>query len=139
MFDVEYLPVNHGAFSEDYSGMTTIDFGKAKNVVADPSTLSDVKIFYPNCLGKQKSKPWGYEGESRVLSCLNVQDFNKWDFIDLRLKEEIFRDLRVVLSHWPADDLEEKVQKTINSSPISSEIKKTIKIEHSTLEGTINI
>ena len=139
MFDVEYLPVKHDSFIEDYSGEATIDFSTAKDVSTNLPILSGVKTFNPNCLGKQKSEPWDYEGESRILSCLNIQEFNEWNFIDLRLKEEIFRDLTIVLSPWLSDDLETDVQKIIEDSPISSEIKKTIKIEHSALEGTINV
>lgn len=139
VFDVDYLPANDRAFSDDYSGEANIDFTKVASNSADTPILSDIKIFRTGCLGKQKSNPWEYEGESRILCSLSIQDFDKWNFIDLRLKEEIFRDMTIVLSPWLSPDLEDKVKEIISSSPISDEIKRTIQIEHSVVEGSINI
>ena len=139
VFDVEYLPADDSAFFENYSGKTDMDF---TNLSADPSKpqiLHGIKIFSLSCLGKQKSNPWEYEGESRILCSLKNPDFNEWNFIDLRLKEEIFRDMTVVLSPWISTDLEDKVKDIIATSPISDEIKATIQIKHSVVEGMINI
>lgn len=139
IFDVDYLPANDSTFSDDYSGEAEIDFTNVSNDTSSPQILSGIKVFKPSCLGKQKSNPWDYEGESRILCSLKYSDFNKWDFIDLRLKEEIFRDMTVVLSPWLSTDLEDKVKAIIAASPISDEIKATIQIEHSVIEGSINI
>lgn len=136
MFDVEYLPIENEVFTKDYSGKITVDFN-AKNVTANPSKIDGLKAYDPNCLGKQKSNPWEDECESRILCCLEQQEFNKWSYIDLRLKEEIFRDMIIVLSPWLSPDLEDNVKKIIADSPINEEIKRTIKIEHSILENTI--
>ncbi len=138
MFDIEYLPVNNEAFSDDYSNKVNIDFSNVINASMIPSTLSNVDMYKPDCLGKQKSNPWEYEGEIRVLCCLDMQDFNEWNFIDLRLKDEIFRDLVIVLSPWLTCELENKIKKIIADCSICDEIKKTITIIHSSLEGTIN-
>lgn len=139
VFDVDYLPANDSAFSDDYSGKADIDFTKVAANSTDTQILSGIKIFKTWCLGKQKSNPWDYEGESRILCSLKVQDFDKWNFLDLRLKEEIFRDMTIVLSPWLSSDLEDKVKEIISNSPISDEIKRTIQIEHSVVEGSINI
>ena len=138
-FDVEYLPAEDSAFSENYSGEADIDFTKLSSDTSKPQILSGIKVFNPNCLGKQKTTPWSYEGESRILCSLKHPDFNEWNFIDLRLKEEIFRGMTVVLSPWLSTDLEDKVKEVIAGSPISDEIKSTIQIEHSVVEDKINI
>lgn len=136
MFDVEYLPIKDDAFTKDYSDKITVDFN-ASNATANISTLTGITAYNPNCLGKQKSNPWHIENESRILSCLKNQEFNEWNFIDLRLKEEFFRDMVIVLSPWLSPELEDDVKMLISESPISDEIKNSIKIEHSELEGTI--
>ena len=43
----------------------------------------------------------------------------------------------IILSPWLSPELENDVRKLIAESPISDEIKNSIKIEHSELEGTI--
>lgn len=136
MFDVEYLPTKDEAFTKDYSDKITVDFN-ASNATANTTTLTGITAYDPNCLGKQKSNPWHIESESRILSCLKYPEFNEWSFIDLRLKEEFFRDMVIVLSPWLSPELESDVRKLIAESPISDEIKNSIKIEHSELEGTI--
>lgn len=139
VFDVEYLPSDDSTFSENYSGKADIDFTKLSSDISKPQILSGIKIFSPSCLGKQKSNPWEYEGESRILCSLKNPDFDQWNVIYLRLKEEIFRDMTVVLSPWLSADLEDKVKEVIADSPISDVIKATIQIEHSVLENSINI
>lgn len=136
MFDVEYLPCGDEAFTKDYSGKIAVDFS-AENITDIPSEISEIKAFSPSCLGKQKSNPWDIESESRILFTLHQQDFSEWPFIDLRLKEGIFRDMTIVLSPWLAPDLENRVRRIVAESPISSEIKRTIQIRHSDLENTI--
>lgn len=128
MFDVEYLPATDEAFSQDYSGEANIDWG---------STSSNMKMYKPESLGKQKSNPWDTEGESRILSCLDRTDFDEWSFIDLRLKDEIFRDLIITMNPWAKSTLENKLRDFINSSPLSEEIRASITITHSDLEGKI--
>lgn len=136
MFDIEYLPKTDEAFTKDYSDNISVSFNDS-NATVNISTLNDIKAYDPNCLGKQKSSPWYIESESRILSCLKQQEFNEWSFIDLRLKEEFFRDMVIVLSPWLSFELENDVRKLIEDSPISEEIKNSIKIEHSELEGII--
>lgn len=138
VFDVEYLPAKDSAFSDDYSSEANIDFTKVAVNSTDTQILSDIKVFKSECLGKQKTNPWEYEGESRILCSLRVQDFDKWNFLDLRLKEEIFRDMTIVLSPWLSPDLEDKVKEIISNSPISDKIKRTIQIEHSVVENSLN-
>lgn len=135
IFDVEYLPVKNEVFSQDYSGEARINWG---NISENPQMVSKLKMYTPEYLGKQKSNPWYYEGESRILSCLDIQEFDEWAFIDLRLKEEIFRDLVVVMGPWAKPSLEAEIRGLLSASPINEEIKDSIVIVHSDLEGTLN-
>ncbi len=137
MFDVEYLPFGDTAFSKDYSSKVTVDFS-ANNMKAVPGELQGIVAFNPNCLGKQKSNAWDIEHESRILFSLHQQDFHEWPFIDLRLKEEIFRDMTIVLSPWLDPGLENQVKMIIEKSHICPEIKQTIRIKHSDLENTLD-
>lgn len=138
-FDVEYLPIGDEAFSKNYTSIRNVDFSKFTGASTDSIAEQNVSVSYLGELGKQKNNAWEYEGESRILCSLRFPKFDKWTYIDLRLKEEIFRGLTVVLSPWCADNFERKVTDIIKSSPISEEIKATIRVEHSGLKGIINI
>lgn len=137
VLDVDYVPVDSDVFTTDFSGVTDIDVSKFSDN-PERIVLKDIKIFKPECLGKQKSNPWQYEDESRILCCLEHQDVSEWKYIDLRLKQEMFRDLVIVLSPWADDELQHQLEEIIVKSILEDEIKKSIKIEHSKLEGTLN-
>ena len=138
-FDVEYLPACDEAFSKSYKSTVSVDFSKIAAASASSTVAQNVPVSYLGKLGKQKNNAWENEGESRILCSLGLPEFYKWKYIDLRLKEEIFRELTVVLSPWCTGDFEQKVTDVIESSPISRDIKATIRVEHSNLEGNINI
>ncbi len=136
MFDVDYVPSGDEVFTKDYSDKITVDFASSNILTSTPS-LKGITAYDPSCLGRQKSSPWQIESESRILACLKYPEFNEWGFIDLRLKEEIFRDMVIILSPWLSPELENDVRSLIAESPISEEIKRSIKVQHSELEGTI--
>lgn len=133
MFDIEYLPVNHEAFTADYSSEARIHFGDGPD--APYLTMRQDR---PECLGKQKSDPWDYEKESRILCCLHIQDFKEWTCVYLRLKAEIFRGLNIILSPWAEASLRDEVFEVIKNSELTDEIKDSIEIKSSGLEGTLN-
>lgn len=134
IFDVEYVPPNSEIFTEDNSGKSRIDFSK----LTGQDTTVEMNGYDPTVLGKQKSNPWEYEKETRILSTLSVPDFSQWDYLDIRLNEEIFRGLKVILSPWDDGSLREKVEKIICESGLSEEIIDTIKVEDSALKGSLN-
>lgn len=136
MLDVEYLPSDDEAFVKDYSGIAEVDFGE---YLIDEDKKKQLECFLPDCLGRQKSLPWSYEEESRILCCLNQQDSSKWDFIDLRLKDKIFKDLIIVMNPWADKELENKIIEIIEDSTLDEKVKSSIRIIHSELEGTINM
>ena len=58
--------------------------------------------------------------------------------MDLRLKPEIYRGLRVMLSPWDDGTLRSKVEEIINNSGLPSDIIESIEIVDSGLKGKLN-
>ncbi len=138
MFDVDYILITDEAFEKDYSGEVNLDMSKFSSN-PEQVMLEGIRVYRPDCLGRQKSIPWDYEKESRIMCCLEHQESSKYAYIDLRLKPEIFRDLVIVLSPWIDATLEGQVRELIDHSSLPTEIKESIIIEHSELEGTLNL
>lgn len=135
MFDVEYISGNSPELTNDYSSRTNIVVGG--NASKQEKTFN-IKSFNPNILGKQKTNPWEYELETRIMLVLDNQEFSEWEHIDIRLKEEFFRDLKIILSPWYNSLCEDEIRRIIKDSSLSDDIKNSITVEHSTIEGTIN-
>ena len=135
MFDVEYVPGASEIFTKEYAGDAQIDF---ENIVGKSDDAITVKIHDTAILGKQKSNPWDYEKETRILSVVSGGLKPDWEYIDLRLKPEMFRGLKIVLSPWDEGDLKEKVEKAINDSSLPQNVKDSICIVDSVLKGKLN-
>ena len=135
VFDVEYVEHDSAVFTKDNSGRTHIDFSK---ISGQKSAVIEMQCYDPTVLGKQKSIPWDYERETRILSTLSIPTFNEWDYIDLLLHDEIFRDLQIILSPWDDGELRGKVQEIIQSSNLSEDISTSISVKDSFLKGTLN-
>ncbi len=136
MFDVEYVPADSNVFTEAYDGDSLIDFSK---VTGQDDASVIIHGYDPTVLGKQKSIPWEYEKETRILCALGGDAFDKWDYIDLRLKPEMFRELTIILSPWDDGELRCKMQRIIDSSSLPDDIKAGIEIKDSVLKGTLNM
>lgn len=134
MFDVEYVSATSDIFTKEYVGTVQVDFSNA----ADSSSVIKMESVDPTVLGKQKSNPWDYEKETRIMSVLSGEQFPGWDFIDLRLKPEIFRGLTIVLSPWDDGSLKERVLDAISSSSLPEDIKESIVVSESVLKGKLN-
>ena len=134
MFDVEYVPCSSEIFTKENVGKTQISVGG----ITGQSNDVIVKRIDPTILGKQKSNPWDYEKETRILSSLPGQQFSGWDYIDLRLKPEMFRGLKIILSPWDDDSLRGKVQAAIDASTLPEDIKESILIVDSALKNKLN-
>ena len=72
--------------------------------------------------GKEKSNAWDYE-ETRIMCNLYDQIFSEWSYIDLRLKPEFFRNLKIILSPWDEGDLSSIISDIIERSSLPQEIK----------------
>lgn len=135
IFDVEYVPIDSTVFTEDNTGETSVDFGK---ITGQTDAMVVMRGYNPTVLGKQKSNPWDYEKETRILSSLSNQEFSDWTFVDLRLKPEMFRGLRIMLSPWDDGSLRSKVESVINNSDLPSDVVESIEIVDSGLKGKLN-
>lgn len=135
MFDVEYVSCKDDTFTSSYAGNTSIDFGKIINASV-PSV--NIKGYDPTILGRKKSNPWEYEKETRILCALSGNQNPGWDYIDLRLKPEIFRGLTIILSPWDEGNLRKEVEDIIKVSKLPEDIKASIIIEDSGLKGKLN-
>ena len=136
MFDVEYVPADSDIFTEKNEWDSSIDFSY---VTGQDDASVAIHGFDPTVLGKQKSIPWDYEKETRILCALGGDAFNEWDYIDLRLKSEIFRGMTIILSPWDTGKLKDNIQRIINGSDLPDDIKKSIDIKDSVLKGTLNM
>lgn len=135
VLDVEYVSPDSSVFTEDNSGQADIDFG---HVTGQENAVVKLQGFNPTVLGKQKSNPWEYEKETRILCTLSNPTFKEWDYIDLQLHSEMFRGLRIILSPWDDGALRSKVEEIVSSSGLPSDIISSIVIEDSALKGTLN-
>lgn len=132
VFDVQYVPVDDDVFKKNYSTRGMVKFDNAE------SNSIKLEISDPECLGRHKSEPWNYECETRIMICLGSQEFDEWSYIDLRLKDEIFRNLKIIMSPWVNDEAEDAIKKAISESGLSQDIIDSITIRHSVVEGTLN-
>lgn len=135
IFDVEYIPPDSTVFTEDNSGEANIDLS---HIIGQENAVVKMQGYNPTVLGKQKSNPWEYEKETRILSALSSSEFNDWEYIDLQLKDEIFRNLRIVLSPWDDGNLRRQVEQVIKNSGLPEDIMESITIDDSVLKGTLN-
>ena len=135
VLDIEYVPCESEIFTEDNSGVTNADLSP---VSTQENTVVSIQGYDISCLGKQKSNPWEYEKESRILTSLSSTEFCEWDYIDLRLKPEFFKNLRIILSPWENEDLYQQVRDIVSGSDLPEDIKDSIVIQSSGLKGKLN-
>ncbi len=122
-FDIDYVPLNSTIFCENYSSKGLVDFSEVSNQKSSPVKI---QVDNPTVLGKHKSNPWDYEDESRIMCTVSLPEFKEWEYIDLRLKPEIFRNLKIILSPWDENELRGIVNKIIKQSNLPQEIKDSI-------------
>lgn len=135
VYDVEYVAPDDAVFLEDNSGEANIDFGP---ITGQERAVVNMQGYNPTVLGKQKSNPWEYEKETRILSTLSSPTFKEWDYIDLQLHDEVFRGLRIVLSPWDDGTLRSRVEEIIQNCGLPADIQESITIDDSALKGTLN-
>lgn len=134
IFDIDYIPNESHIFTDSHSKVVEIEFGSDNTIKPIKQKMTDVSI-----LGKHKSVAWKQEEETRLLYRLSDPTFSDWDYIDFRVKPELFRDLTVILSPWDNGTLYNSVRLIIDKSRLPSDIKKSIIIKDSALKGSINI
>lgn len=132
MYDIKYKANDDQVFNRNYLNEDGI-------IHLESETLKG-SIYDLRSLGHYKTAEWKNEHETRLMFSLSPTDhFNKNSFHEnqfyIRLKEEIFRDLTIVLSPWFSYNLKDSVDKIIFDSPISDKLKDTIKVEYSKYEN----
>lgn len=60
-----------------------------------------------------------------------------FEYILIRLKDDVFRDMLIVANPWVSDDLMLEIYTALNESTLSEDIKKTIIVQRSELDGQI--
>ena len=53
------------------------------------------------------------------------------------IKDDIFRDLEIIINPWASMSSQKKIQKTIKNSLLNESIKNSISIKHSELYGLV--
>lgn len=138
IFDVDYLKADDEVFTSDYSGVGTVEFNPSSGLSYADGNLK-IQQFNISCLGKQKSDPWSYECETRIMLSLSSPQFSEWDYLDIRFKDQLFKNMKIILSSWVSEEAYSELLQMIEDWNISDEIKKTIKIQRSVVEGTLNL
>ena len=134
VFDVEYKSNKSKEFTQDYSGKAHLHLDKITGI--DNSIVS-VKTYDPTVFGKYKTDDWAIEQETRILSSLFYTKFDKWEYIDLILYDEFFRDLTIVLSPWDKGSLKKEVEDILNNSNLPSDILNSISIRDSVYKNKL--
>lgn len=135
MFDIDYVPITSEIFTKENIQKADIDFS---NISHCEDSVVEMKCYDTTVLGKQKSDPWDYEKETRIMSVLSLPYNRNWEYLDLRLKPEMFRDLKIILSPWSTQKRKEMVEGFLADSELPQEIKDTITIEFSALKGKLH-
>ena len=130
LYDIDYLLPNDEALSKEYKTKENVSFGEGQ--VSLPAAISDVRS-----VGKQKTIHWKYEAETRIQCMMDTIDSFYYDYILLRLKDNVFRNMVIVANPWASDDFISAIKTTLDESPLPQDIKNTITIKRSELDGQI--
>ena len=123
VFDIEYLPASSDSFHHSYSTQTSLGTS-----VKDTSKL-----------GFQKINLWDCETETRIMSVFENQEIDSYPYVDLSLKDNIFRGLTIILNPWEEPGLLESVKKCIDKLEVSQDVKDSIVVKSSAVKGEVNL
>ena len=130
LFNVDYLLPDHEVFSKAYREMGEVSFGKGQDFL--PARISDARH-----IGKHKTIHWKYEEETRIQCALDPIGSYYHDYILLALKDKIFQDLVIVANPWATDEFLTNIADVVARAPLPEEVKSSISIERSELNGQI--
>ena len=130
LFDVEYRLPGDEVFSKEYAEPGSISFDGGESYF--PVAQKDVRT-----VGLHKTIHWEYEAETRLKCMMSTITAPYFDFLLLRLKDEVFRDLKIVANPWATDSFIERIQNEVDRSTLPPEIKDSIVICRSELDGQI--
>lgn len=137
MFDVDYRDKDDPVFKKEYVEYDEVYVCPPEKVKSGEVALSFSKQFELAPIGKYKTESWSYEKETRILVRMTPAYKRYYEFILLRMKEDVFRDLTIVTNPWASDNFIDEVIKLVETSNISEDIKNSIKVQKSTLHGQL--
>lgn len=129
--DVLYRPITHRAFQGVYSGSAILR-NRSNKQIQSTGTIYDLTT-----LGEYKTIHWKYERETRVICKMGLHHEPSYERMLLKLKEDFFRDMEIILNPWCGDDFAVKVSEYIKQVSLPEEIKNTINISKSELDGLL--
>lgn len=130
LFDVKYLPPKDEAFLKQYKSSISVSLGDGQETL--PAEMQDARS-----IGKEKTIHWEYEAETRIQCTMYPVGSYYSDYILLRLKEEVFRDMVIVANPWATDEFIFKMLALVKESTLSETIKRTIAVTRSDMDGQI--
>lgn len=136
MFDIEY---------DKKENINSKHNSAIKSYIPNPEQLMQGKLFPyvkysidATMLGKVKTNNWKYEEETRLMCTANLLDYKKEvEYILVRVKDEIFRDLEIVVNPWADDIFVSRIEKLIQKTCFPDDIKKSIKVVRSELDDLL--
>lgn len=130
LFDVDYLLPDDEAFRKNYETQGSVSFGEGQNLL--PAAIRDARS-----IGKHKTIQWEAEAETRIQCMMSPVDDFYFDYMLLRLKDEVFRDLVIVANPWASDKFIIDINTALSESTLPNSIKETIMVQRSELDGQI--
>ena len=129
--DVLYRPITHKAFQNTYSGSATLI---SKN---NKQTQTTGRIYDLTTLGEYKTIHWKYEKETRIICKMSAHHEPSYKTLLLNLKADFFRDTEIILNPWCDLELEGNIRTYIKNADLPQEIKDSISISRSELDGLL--
>lgn len=130
IFDVCYKTQDDDVFNRNYNTI--------KKLSADDGlTFQKMPVKDATDLGKHKAINWSYEEETRIMCRMQMLTENYFDYLLLRFKDEVFKELKIVANPWATNDFIKQIQSTIEASNLPNKIKSTIQVVKSELDGQI--
>jgi len=130
--DVEYLPVEDPRLTKNYNEISELTFDNGKTYYKVP--VADVRT-----LGKFKTIHWDYECETRIVCRMGNLGMNLFNYIDLRLKDNFFKNMDIIMSPWADKNLEKSIGIIIENCNLSEDVKRSVAIAPSELFNQIKI
>ncbi|WP_283409617.1 hypothetical protein [Anoxynatronum buryatiense] len=130
LFDVKYVHPDNEVLTKNYKTNEKMTF--AENEVELPAEVNDVRT-----IGKYKTIHWKYEAETRIQCILRHGKGPCLEHILLRLKDDFFRDMVIVSNPWASDAFLRGIKTVLEHSNLPKEIKETITVQRSELDGQI--
>lgn len=127
LFDMEYLPISNEIFTKNNMYKSTL-VTQSGNIIT-----TDIPTYTPSNLGKHKTQHWSYEEETRLMCIMDMDNFNRYKYIDLRINPLLFNNLEIIMNPWAYNTFNSKIQDLIESIDISEDIKNSIHIVPSEL------